>query len=95
MKTFLDFDEENFWETKTHNYYCENANPDYLDISNAIDDFVDRYDFAIGYISDREIRKEVNTWKMTKDEIIFAIYYCENLKGVKNINRLIDVLRTM
>ena len=94
-KTFLEFDESNFWEEKTHNYYCENSNPNYMDIANAIDDFVDRYDFYIGYISDREIRNEVNKWKMDKDEVIFAIYYCENLNGVKNINRLINILKKM
>lgn len=95
MKTFLDFNETDFWDCKTGNYYCGDPNPGYLEISNAIDDFVDRYDFAIGSISDREIRNELKKWDMSKDEVVFAIYYCENLYGVKHINRLIDVLRHM
>lgn len=95
MKTFLDFNETDFWECKTGNYYGGDPNPCYLEISNAIDDFVDRYDFAIGSISDREIRNELKNWNMSKDEIVFAIYYCENLYGVKNINRLINALKQM
>lgn len=92
----MNIDFEDFWEGKTTNVYSyDNFDDQYRIVSNAIDDYTDSWDFYNGNISLREMRKEVKSWNLSKDEIIFAIYYCENLNGVKNINRLIDVLRHM
>lgn len=92
----FDFDFEDFWAQKLSNSYAYNDfdNP-YRVISNAIDDYVDSWDFYQGTISPREMRKEVKSWNLSKDEIIFAINYCNQLSGVKHINRLIDVLHNM
>ena len=92
----IDFDFEDFWAQKLSNSYAyDDFDNPYRTVSNAIDDYADSWDFYQGNISPREMRKEVKSWNLSKDEIIFAINYCNQLSGVKHINRLIDVLSHM
>lgn len=92
----MNIDFEDFWEGKTTNVYSyDDFDDQYRIVSNAIDDYTDSWDFYQGNISPREMRKEVKSWNLSKDEIVFAISYCNQLSGVKHINRLIDVLRHM
>lgn len=92
----MKIDFESFWEGKLSNVYSyDDFDDQYRIVSNAIDDYVDSWDFYNGNLSSREIRKEVKSWDLTEDEIIFAINYCNQLSGVKHIRRLINALNQM